>query len=76
MNQFRDFSKFVAAIDSYGMQSGIVKVVPPPEWSVIPPLSLVSPINSAPNPVPPFTHQPLSIASQHMTNRMYHSNHV
>ena len=35
MNQFRDFAKLVAAIDSYGMQSGIVKVVPPPEWYVV-----------------------------------------
>jgi hypothetical protein len=32
MNQFRDFKKFITAIDSYGMKSGIVKVVPPPEW--------------------------------------------
>lgn len=32
MDQFRDFKKFVNKIDKYGMKSGIVKVVPPPEW--------------------------------------------
>lgn len=34
MDQFRDFEKFIDKIDKYGMQSGIVKVVPPPEWYV------------------------------------------
>ncbi|KIV99079.1 uncharacterized protein PV09_09185 [Verruconis gallopava] len=32
MSQFRDFGKFIAAIDGYGMQSGIVKVIAPQEW--------------------------------------------
>lgn len=32
MNQFKDFKKFIAKIDKYGMKSGIVKVVPPKEW--------------------------------------------
>lgn len=32
MAQFADFYKFNKAINKYGMQSGIVKVVPPPEW--------------------------------------------
>ncbi|KAI1266279.1 hypothetical protein F5Y18DRAFT_382971 [Xylariaceae sp. FL1019] len=32
MHQFKDFKKFMAKIDSYGMKSGIVKVVPPDEW--------------------------------------------
>lgn len=30
--QFRDFAAFVESINSYGMQYGIVKVVPPAEW--------------------------------------------
>ena len=34
LSQFKDFGKFIAAIDSYGMKSGIVKVVPPPDWYV------------------------------------------
>ncbi|KAJ5082590.1 hypothetical protein N7532_011633 [Penicillium argentinense] len=33
MDQFRDFQKFINKIDKYGMQAGIVKVVPPKEWS-------------------------------------------
>ncbi|KAI7218980.1 JmjC-domain-containing protein [Hortaea werneckii] len=32
MHQFRDFSKFIAKVDQYGMKSGIVKVIPPDEW--------------------------------------------
>ncbi|KAI1432380.1 hypothetical protein GGR50DRAFT_697127 [Xylaria sp. CBS 124048] len=32
MRQFKDFKKFMEKIDSYGMKSGIVKVVPPQEW--------------------------------------------
>ncbi|KAI6854424.1 hypothetical protein KC318_g22477, partial [Hortaea werneckii] len=32
MDQFRDFSKFIAKVDQYGMKSGIVKVIPPDEW--------------------------------------------
>ncbi|KAI1327647.1 hypothetical protein F5Y16DRAFT_371332 [Xylariaceae sp. FL0255] len=32
MFQFKDFKKFMAKIDSYGMKSGIVKVIPPQEW--------------------------------------------
>jgi hypothetical protein len=32
MAQFKDFEKFVLKIDKYGMQSGIVKVIPPKEW--------------------------------------------
>ena len=34
MDQFRSFKSFVAKIDKYGMKSGIVKVIPPKEWSV------------------------------------------
>ncbi|KAJ6120583.1 hypothetical protein N7523_004863 [Penicillium sp. IBT 18751x] len=33
MDQFRDFKKFVNRIDNYGMKAGIVKVVPPKEWT-------------------------------------------
>lgn len=32
MEQFKSFKKFVEKIDKYGMKSGIVKVIPPPEW--------------------------------------------
>jgi len=32
MEQFRDFRKFIDKIDKHGMKSGIVKVIPPPEW--------------------------------------------
>ncbi|KAH6608148.1 hypothetical protein Trco_004461, partial [Trichoderma cornu-damae] len=32
MEQFRDFKRFMEKVDSYGMKSGIVKVVPPKEW--------------------------------------------
>ncbi|KAI9751474.1 MAG: hypothetical protein M4579_006046 [Chaenotheca gracillima] len=39
MDQFRSFKKFVNKIDKYGMKSGIVKVIPPPEWrDSLPPL--------------------------------------
>lgn len=33
MEEFRDFYKFCSAIDAWGMKSGIVKVVPPSEWT-------------------------------------------
>ncbi|KAI0432692.1 hypothetical protein F5Y09DRAFT_132431 [Xylaria sp. FL1042] len=32
MSQFKDFKKFMEKIDSYGMKSGIVKIIPPQEW--------------------------------------------
>ncbi|KAK5108171.1 hypothetical protein LTR62_008702 [Meristemomyces frigidus] len=32
MEQFKDFKRFCDKIDKYGMKSGIVKVIPPPEW--------------------------------------------
>jgi jmjN domain len=32
MDQFRDFEKFINRINEYGMKTGIVKVIPPPEW--------------------------------------------
>lgn len=32
LEEFRDFYKFNKAINKYGMQSGIVKVIPPKEW--------------------------------------------
>ena len=32
MEQFADFYAFCQAIDAWGMQSGIVKIVPPTEW--------------------------------------------
>lgn len=33
MDQFHDFYKYNKAINKYGMQSGIVKIVPPSEWT-------------------------------------------
>lgn len=35
MKQFEDFYKFNKAINKYGMESGIVKVIPPPEWTLL-----------------------------------------
>ncbi|KAF4966643.1 hypothetical protein FSARC_5692 [Fusarium sarcochroum] len=32
MHQFRDFKRFMEAVDSYGMKSGIIKIIPPQEW--------------------------------------------
>ncbi|KUI58908.1 DNA damage-responsive transcriptional repressor RPH1 [Cytospora mali] len=32
MLQFKDFKKFMGAVDSYGMKSGIIKIIPPQEW--------------------------------------------
>lgn len=34
--EFQDFSQFVNAILPFGFRSSIVKVIPPPEWSVFP----------------------------------------
>lgn len=34
MDQFRSFKKFIEKVDKYGMKSGIIKVIPPKEWSV------------------------------------------
>ncbi|PTB63798.1 hypothetical protein BBK36DRAFT_1126137 [Trichoderma citrinoviride] len=32
MDQFRDFRRFMTKVDSYGMKSGIIKIIPPAEW--------------------------------------------
>ncbi|TGJ87240.1 hypothetical protein E0Z10_g1501 [Xylaria hypoxylon] len=32
MRQFKDFKKFMEKVDSYGMKSGIIKIIPPQEW--------------------------------------------
>ncbi|KAF5672448.1 dna damage-responsive transcriptional repressor rph1 [Fusarium heterosporum] len=32
MHQFKDFKRFMEAVDSYGMKSGIIKIIPPQEW--------------------------------------------
>ncbi|RSM05768.1 hypothetical protein CEP52_006065 [Fusarium oligoseptatum] len=32
MHQFKDFKRFMEAVDSYGMKSGIIKIIPPEEW--------------------------------------------
>ncbi|CEG72987.1 hypothetical protein RMATCC62417_08454 [Rhizopus microsporus] len=33
MEEFKDFKVFMEAIDEYGKKAGIVKIVPPKEWS-------------------------------------------
>lgn len=33
MDEFRDFYKYNKAINKYGMQSGIAKIIPPTEWT-------------------------------------------
>ncbi|KAI1106458.1 hypothetical protein F4804DRAFT_300713 [Jackrogersella minutella] len=33
MHQFKDFKKFMTKVDCYGMKSGIVKIIPPKEWT-------------------------------------------
>ncbi|PSR99240.1 hypothetical protein BD289DRAFT_47979 [Coniella lustricola] len=39
MDQFKDFKKFMRAVDSYGMKSGIIKIIAPDEWkNSLPPL--------------------------------------
>lgn len=32
MDQFKDFKRFMETVDSYGMKSGIIKIIPPEEW--------------------------------------------
>ncbi|KAH7320886.1 hypothetical protein B0I35DRAFT_450522 [Stachybotrys elegans] len=32
MDQFKDFNLFMRKVDSYGMKSGIIKIIPPKEW--------------------------------------------
>lgn len=36
MDEFRDFESYMNKIECWGMRSGIVKVIPPKEWSVLP----------------------------------------
>ncbi|KAI1769107.1 hypothetical protein GGR53DRAFT_474427 [Hypoxylon sp. FL1150] len=33
MHQFKDFKKFMTKVDRYGMKSGIIKIIPPKEWT-------------------------------------------
>ncbi|KAF4628181.1 hypothetical protein G7Y89_g9973 [Cudoniella acicularis] len=37
MDQFKDFTKFMVKVNSYGMRSGIIKVIPPAEWKAAQP---------------------------------------
>lgn len=32
MNEFEDFQQYMKAVNKFGMQSGVVKVIPPKEW--------------------------------------------
>lgn len=34
-DEFKDFERYMEAIQPWGMTSGIVKVIPPKEWSVV-----------------------------------------
>jgi hypothetical protein len=36
MEEFEDFEGYMNKIECWGMRSGIVKVIPPKEWSVCP----------------------------------------
>ena len=36
MEEFQDFEGYVNKIECWGMRSGIVKVIPPKQWSVCP----------------------------------------
>ncbi|EED78550.1 predicted protein, partial [Postia placenta Mad-698-R] len=35
MEEFKDFEGYLNKIECWGMKSGIVKVIPPKEWSVL-----------------------------------------
>lgn len=35
MDEFRDFEAYITKIECWGNRSGIVKVIPPKEWSVL-----------------------------------------
>jgi hypothetical protein len=37
MHQFKDFQRFMGKVDSYGMKSGIIKIIPPEEWKAAQP---------------------------------------
>ncbi|PHH59287.1 hypothetical protein CDD81_3411 [Ophiocordyceps australis] len=32
LDQFKDFQRFMTKVDSYGMKSGIIKIIPPRQW--------------------------------------------
>jgi hypothetical protein len=34
-DEFKDFERYMEAVQPWGMISGIVKVIPPAEWSVV-----------------------------------------
>ncbi|KAG5922189.1 hypothetical protein E4U42_005571 [Claviceps africana] len=36
-NQFKNFKRFMTKVDCYGMKSGIIKIIPPPEWKATQP---------------------------------------
>jgi len=35
MDEFADFEGYMTNIESWGMKSGIVKIIPPAEWYVL-----------------------------------------
>lgn len=36
MEEFQDFEGYMTKVEPWGMRSGIVKIIPPKEWSVCP----------------------------------------
>ncbi|KAJ3129330.1 hypothetical protein HK098_001742 [Nowakowskiella sp. JEL0407] len=40
--QFKDFHRFMKSIDKFGLKSGIVKIIPPPEWHEIAKLDMAA----------------------------------
>ena len=39
MEEFADFESYMTKVESWGMHSGIIKIIPPPEWtSSLPPV--------------------------------------
>ena len=50
MDQFLDFEAYMTKVEPWGMRSGIVKIIPPQEWSVPSPFTIQSPTLNAPLP--------------------------
>ena len=61
--EFCDFEKYMEAIQPWGMRSGIVKIQPPKEWSV---LTLFYDYNSSFYFILPFHNLPLPVVFNFM----------
>lgn len=51
IEEFKDFEQYITKIECWGMRSGIVKVIPPKEWSVLYPSMYCMPAQAS---VPPY----------------------